>query len=156
MPTKKVTNYQTDKWLPSEIKDSDAQKLFSNQWWSERKCQDSTKSLINQFWNVTLISEKTFTTISLWAVEQLCSQVSQKDSVNRLLLWLHQPWKSKSLLHKKENSWFGSEDQFCHLCRLSKLCGSQKPNINKPVQQLCTENVSDDGLSNAFIDTCCI
>lgn len=147
-------NCQMDKWLQLQTKDSDAQKPFSNQWWSVKKCQDSTKSHINQFWSVTLILEKIFIPTSLWAVEQPCSQVSQKDSARKLLIWHHRQWKWKSLPLKKENSWCGLVDQFCRLYQLSKPCGSPKPNINKPDPQSYTENASDDDLWNAFIINC--
>lgn len=141
--TIKFMNFPTDKLLPSAVKDSDALRLFSSQCWSENKCQVSTKLLINQFLSVMLILEKICTTISSWVVEQLCSQVSQKDLVKKLLLWLHQQWKSRFSLLKKENSWSGLVVQSCHLCQLSKPCGSLKPSIKKLVPKSFTENVSD-------------
>ena len=139
----KFMNFPMDKLSQLAAKDSDVLKLFSNQCWSESKCQVSTKSLINQFLSVMLILEKICTTISLWVVEQPCSQVSQKDLARKLLLWLLQPWKSRSSLLKKENSWSGSVVQSCHHCQLSKPCGSLKPNIKKLVPKSFTENVSD-------------
>ena len=125
------------------VKDSDAQKLFSSQWWSESNCQVSTKSLINQFLSATLISEKTCTAISSWVVEQQCSQEFQRDWARKWQLWPHQQWRWRSLLLKKESSWSGSVDQSCHHCQPSKPCGSPRLSIKKAVLKSSTENASD-------------
>ncbi len=143
-------NFQMVKLSLSAVKDSDAQKLSSSQCWSENKCQVSTKSPINLSLSAMLISEKTCITTSLWVVEQLCSQVSQKDLARKLLLWLHQPWKSRSSPHKKENSSSGLVDQSCHHCQPSKQCGSPKPNIKKAVLKSFIENVSDNNKDLLF------
>ena len=128
----------------SAAKDLDALKLCSSQCWLVNNCQASTKLLINQFWNVTLISEKTCTTISLWAEGQQCSQAFQKDSVRKLQLWPQRQWKSRYSLLKRESSWFGLVVQFCHHCQLSRQSGSQRQNIKRVVQKLFTKNASDE------------
>ena len=139
----KFTNFQTVLQSLLAVKDSDAPKLCSSQCWSVDNCQVSTKSLTNQFWNATLISEKTCTTISLWVVEQLCSQVFLKDLASKLPLWPRQPWRWKCSLLKKESSWYGLVVQFYLHCQLSRQCGSQRQNIKRAEPKLSTENVSD-------------
>ena len=130
------------KLLTSVARDSDAQRLFSILCWSESKCPVSMKSHINQFLSATLISEKNCTTISLWAVEQPCSQASQRDLARKWQLWPHQQWRSRCSLLKRENSWYGLVDQSWRHCRLSMSCGSLRPNIKNKVQMSCTESVS--------------
>ena len=76
-------NFQMDKQSMYQVKDSDALKLFSNQWLLENKCQVSIKLHINQFLNVMLILEKTYIATLLCLVEQLCIQVFLKDLVNK-------------------------------------------------------------------------
>ncbi len=139
----RFTNFQMVKLSQLAAKDSDAQKPFSSQCCSESKCQVSTKSLTNQFWSATLISERTCTTTSSWAVEQQCSQAFQRDWARKWLLWPHQQWRSRCLLLKRENSWSGSVDQSCHHCLPSKPCGSPRLSIKKAVLKSSTENASD-------------
>lgn len=121
--TIRSTNSLMDRLSLSEVKDSDAQKLYSSQCTSESKCPASMRLLTNQSWNATLTSEKICIITSSWVVEQLCSQVSQKDWANKSQVWPLQLWKSRLSLLKRESSWSGSEDLFCHLCQPSKPCG---------------------------------
>jgi hypothetical protein len=79
----KFMNFQMDKQLQFQVKDSDVLKLYSSQWSSANKCQVSIKLHINQFLNVMLILEKTYIATLLCLVEQLCIQVFLKDLVNK-------------------------------------------------------------------------
>jgi hypothetical protein len=58
-------NFQMDKQLQFQVKDSDVLKLYSSQWSSANKCQVSIKLLINLFLNVMSILEKIFIVILL-------------------------------------------------------------------------------------------
>merc|ERR1711915_291547 len=50
--------------------------------------------------------------------------------------------KSRSLLHLRENTLYGSVVPFFLLFLLSRLCGSLKKNMMNQVQESSTENVS--------------
>ena len=136
-------NCLTDKRSLSAHRDSDVLRLSSSLWSLVNKCPVSTKLLINQSLNAILILEKTSIATSLWAVEQLCSPVSLKDSVNKWLPWLLQLWKLKLLLQLRGNSWSGLVVQFSALCPPSKLCGLPKQNILRLASLSFIENASD-------------
>lgn len=129
--------------LMSEVKNSDVLKLFSSLWLWESKCQASMKLPINPFWSVMLISEKICTPTLSWVVELPCSQEFLKDWARKWPLWPHPPWRSRFWPLKRESSWSGSVDLFCHLFQLSKPCGSLRPSIKKLEPPSYTENVSD-------------
>lgn len=56
----KFMNFLMVKLLMYQVKDLDAQKLFSNQWLLVNKCQVSMRLHINQSLNVMLILEKIY------------------------------------------------------------------------------------------------
>lgn len=136
-------NSLMDKPLMLAARNSDVLKHCSNpcQWVS--KCQASTKLPTSQFLSVTLISEKTCTPTSLWAVEPLCSQEFPRGSARKSLPLPPPPWRWRFWPPRKESSWSGLEVLSFHHSQPSRTCGSPRPNIKKPEPPLSTENASD-------------
>lgn len=137
-------NSQTETSLPSVTNNSDAQKLcliLLDK--SVKKCHQSINSLTNLSKNVILMSERIFMRTWLCLVVLLCTLVSQRDSKKRWSLLLHQLWKLKLVLQKKENSPSGLEDLSSPPLVHSRLCGSPKKISKNPDQELSTKDVSD-------------
>lgn len=142
----------TDRSSMLATKDLDALKPSSSQWCWAKKCQDSTRLPTNRSWSAMSTSARTSTTTSSCQEEQLCIQASPRDSARKSLLWLLQPWRSRSSLLRRESSWSGSEDQSSAVCQHSKPCGSPRQSIKSPVQPSSIENASDS--YRAIINLC--
>ena len=69
-----------------------------------------------------------------------CTQVSLTECKRKSLPWLHPPSKSRSLLHQKENTPYGSEDPSWLPSPPSNRCGSPSKNTTNAAHPLSTEN----------------
>merc|ERR1712018_583866 len=69
-----------------------------------------------------------------------CTQVLPTECKRKSLPWLHLPSKSRSLLHQKENTPYGSEDPSWLPSPPSNRCGSPSKNTTNAAHPLSTEN----------------
>merc|ERR1712006_74981 len=71
-----------------------------------------------------------------------CTQVLPTECKRKSLPWLHRPSRSKSLLHLRENTPYGSEDPSWLPSPPSNRCGSPSKNTTNAAHPLSTENAS--------------
>merc|ERR1739842_142873 len=71
-----------------------------------------------------------------------CTQVLLTECKRKSLPWLHPPSRSRSLLHQKENTPYGSEDPSWLPSPPSNRCGSPSKNTTNAAHPLSTENAS--------------
>merc|ERR1712158_57604 len=71
-----------------------------------------------------------------------CTQVLPTECKRKSLPWLHPPLRSRSLLHQKENTPYGSEDPSWLPSPPSNRCGSPSKNTTNAAHPLSTENAS--------------
>jgi len=69
-----------------------------------------------------------------------CTQVLLTVCKRKLLPLPHPQWKSKSLLHQRGNTPYGSEDPSSLHCPHSNRCGSQNKNMMSLAHLLSIEN----------------
>ena len=69
-------------------------------------------------------------------------QVSLTVCRRRSLRWLHPRWRSRSSLHQRESTPYGSEAPSSPLYPPSSRCGSPSRNTTSPVHPLCTGSAS--------------
>merc|ERR1712055_529181 len=81
-----------------------------------------------------------------------CSLVLRTECKRRSHPLLHPPSRSRSLLHQRGNTPYGSEDLFLLHSPLSSLCGSPSRNMMSPAQELSTANASKHYASENFYD----
>merc|ERR1711990_461602 len=92
--------------------------------------------------SATLISVRIFTPTTSSLVVPPCTQVSLIVCKRKSPPLLHPPWRSRSLLHQKENTLSGSVVPSWLPSPPSKLWGSPRPNTTKPVHPSSTESAS--------------
>merc|ERR1712136_394532 len=71
------------------------------------------------------------------------TQVLPTECKRKSLLLPHQPRRSRSLLHQRENTLSGSVDPFLLPSLPSNRCGSPSKNTMRPVPQSSTESASN-------------
>ena len=71
-----------------------------------------------------------------------CTQVLLTECKRKSLPWPHPPLRSRSLLHPRENTPYGSEDPSWLLFPPSNRCGSPSKNTTSAAHPLSTENAS--------------
>merc|ERR1712037_445049 len=71
-----------------------------------------------------------------------CTQVLPTECKRKSPPWPHPPSRSKSLLHLRENTLYGSEDPSWLLFPPSNRCGSPSKNTTNAAHPLSTENAS--------------
>merc|ERR1711997_1303058 len=71
-----------------------------------------------------------------------CTQVLLTECKRKSLPWPHRPLRSRSLLHLRENTPYGSEDPSWLLFPPSNRCGSPSKNTTSADHPLSTENAS--------------
>merc|ERR1712046_329092 len=72
-----------------------------------------------------------------------CTQALLTECKRKSLPWLHPPSRSKSLLHLRENTPYGSEDPSWLPFPPSNRCGSPSKNTTNAAHPLSTENASN-------------
>merc|ERR1712136_638639 len=156
-PSKRATNCQMDKSSPSETKDSVAQKPSSNHPSSVWKLLVSTRPPTTPSWSATLTSVRIFTETTSFPEVPPCTQVLPTECKRKSPLLLHPPWRSRSLLHQRENTPSGSEVPSLLPSPPSNPCGSPRPTTMKLVHPLSTENASKFlDCTRSFFFTSCI
>merc|ERR1712105_414760 len=81
-----------------------------------------------------------------------CSLVLPTGCKRRSHPLLHQPSRSRSLLHQRGNTLYGSEDLSLLHSPLSSLCGCPSRSTTSPAQELLTANASKCYVSQNFYD----
>merc|ERR1711997_1189846 len=89
-----------------------------------------------------LTSVRTCTLTPSCLVAPPCTQVLPTECKRKSLPWLHPPSRSKSLLHLRENTPYGSEDPSWLPSPLSNRFGSPSKNTTNAAHPLSTENAS--------------
>merc|ERR1712223_1980201 len=92
--------------------------------------------------NAMLTSVRTCTPTPSCLEVPPCTQVLLTECKRKSLPWLHPPSKSRSLLHPKENTPYGSEDPSWLPSPPSNRCGSPSKNTTNAAHPLSTENAS--------------
>merc|ERR1719341_516371 len=92
---------------------------------------------------ILMVDGKIFMLTLFSLVAPQCIQVLLTECRKRSQLLHHQPSRSRSLLHLKENTLYGLVDPSWPLCPLSRLCGSLRKNMRNPVLELFTANASN-------------
>merc|ERR1712223_383081 len=92
--------------------------------------------------NAMLTSVRTCTPTPSCLEAPPCTQVLLTECKRKSLHWLHPPSKSRSLLHQKENTPYGSEDPSWLPSQPSNRCGSPSKNTTNAAHPLSTENAS--------------
>merc|ERR1712126_678699 len=96
----------------------------------------------NSILNAMLTSVRTCTPTPSCLEVPPCTQVLPTECKRKSLPWLHPPSRSRSLLHQKENTPYGSEDPSWLHSPPSNRCGSPSKNTTKAAHPLSTENAS--------------
>merc|ERR1711936_803826 len=125
-PWRNPMNCPMAKSSPLAMKDSVPQRPFSN--------------LLSWVWNPA-VSMRPPTTPSC-LVAPPCTQVLPTGCKRKSLPWPHPPSRSKSLLHQRENTPYGSEDLSWLPSPPSNRCGSPSKNTTNAAHPLSTENAS--------------
>merc|ERR1712147_6498 len=97
---------------------------------------------ITPSWSAMLTSVRTWTLTPSCPEAPPCTQVLPTECKRKSLLWLHPPSRSRSLLHQKENTPYGSEDPSWLPSPPSNRCGSPSKNTTNAAHPLSTENAS--------------
>merc|ERR1711978_608226 len=92
--------------------------------------------------NAMLTSVRTCTPTPSCLEAPPCTQVLLTECKRKSLPWLHQPSKSRSLLHQKENTPYGSVDPSWLPSPPSNRCGSLSKNTTNAAHPLSTANAS--------------
>ena len=127
---------------PSVTNDSDAQKLFSNHLSWVWNLLVSTKLPTTPSWSVMLTSARTFMPTPSCPEAPPCTPVLLTECRRRSPLLPHPPSRSRSLLHQRENTPSGSEDQSLLPSPPSNRCGSPNRSMMSVAQPSFTENAS--------------
>ena len=129
--------------LPSEMRGSDAQRLSSSHPSSEWRLAESTRPPTTPSWSVMLTSERTFMPTLSCPEAPPCTPVSLIECRRRSQLLPHPPSRSRSLLHQRENTPSGSEDQSLLPSPPFNRCGSPNRSMMSVAQPSFTENASN-------------
>ncbi len=139
-PSRSHTSCLMVKSSQSEMRDSDAQRLCFNHLSWVWKLLVSTKPPTTRSWSVILISVRICTpTLSCQEVPP-CTQALLIVCKRKSPLWLHRPWRSKSLLRQRESTRSGSAAPSWPPCPLSSPCGSRSKSTMNLVHPSSTEN----------------
>merc|ERR1719340_165327 len=96
----------------------------------------------NSIISAMLTSVRTCTPTPSCLVAPPCTQVLPTECKRKSLPWPHPPSRSKSLLHLRENTPYGSEDPSWLPSPPSNRCGSPSKNTTNAAHPLSTENAS--------------
>jgi len=136
------TIYKYFRSSPSEMKGSVAQRHSSNHHSWEWKPLVSMRPHTTPSWSAMSTSVKTCTLTLSCQEAPLCSLVLLIVCKRKSQLWLHQPWRSRSLLHQRGNTLYGLEDPSLLPFPPSNRCGSASKNMTNLDHQSSTGNAS--------------
>merc|ERR1712156_1382407 len=137
---KNPTNCPMDKLSPLATNVSVPQKPSSNHPSWEWNPAVSMRPPTTPSWSAMLTSVRTCTPTPSCLEAPPCTQVLPTECKRKSLPWLHPPSKSRSLLHQKENTPYGSEDPSWLPSPPSNRCGSPSKNTTNAAHPLSTEN----------------
>merc|ERR1712025_1193500 len=141
-PWKNPTNCPMDKLSPLATNVSVPQKPSSNHPSWEWNPAVSMRPPTTPSWSAMLTSVRTCTPTPSCLEVPPCTQVLPTECKRKSLPWLHPPLRSRSLLHQKENTPYGSEDPSWLPSPPSNRCGSPSKNTTNAAHPLSTENAS--------------
>merc|ERR1712218_712831 len=150
-PWKNPTNCPMDKSSPLTTNVSVPQKPSSNHPSWEWNPAVSMRPPTTPSRNAMLTSVRTCTPTPSCLEAPPCTQVLPTECKRKSLPWLHPPSKSRSLLHQKENTPYGSEDPSWLPSLPSNRCGSPSKNTTNAAHPLSTENASKLYLFSCYI-----
>merc|ERR1711972_57078 len=141
-PLRSPMSFPTVRSSPLETRDSDAQRLSSSHPSSEWRLVESTRPPTTPSWSATLTSERiSMPTLSCPEAPQ-CTPVLPTECRRRSPLSPHPPSRSRSLLHQRESTPFGSEDPSLLPSPPSSRCGSPSRNTMSAAHPLSTASAS--------------
>merc|ERR1719414_2287391 len=141
-PWKNPTNCPMDKLSPLATNVSVPQKPSSNHLSWEWNPAVSMRLPTTPSRSAMLTSVRTCTPTPSCLEAPPCTQVLPTECKRKSLPWLHPPSRSRSLLHQKENTPYGSEDPSWLPSPPSNRCGSPSKNTMNAAHPLSTENAS--------------
>merc|ERR1719354_776277 len=140
--SKKATSFPMVKSSPLVTNVSVAQKPCSNHLSLVWNHPVSTKLLTTPSRSATLTSVKTCTPTTFFPEVPPCTPVLLTECRRKSLPSPHPPWKSRSSLHQRGNTPYGSEAPSSLHSPPSNRCGSQSKSTTKPVHPSSTGSAS--------------
>merc|ERR1712183_1154088 len=139
-PSRSPMSFPTVKSSPSVTSVSVPPRPSSNLPSWEWNPAESTRPPTTPSWSAMLTSVRTCTLTPSCPEAPPCTQVLPTECKRKSLPWLHPPSRSRSLLHQKENTPYGSEDPSWLPSPPSNRCGSPSKNTTNAAHPLSTEN----------------